>query len=271
MTDLTEGQRLYAIGDVHGRLDLLEDMLARVRNDLAVRPHDRPRVICLGDYVDRGPDSRGVIEALIALKASDLPAQFLLGNHDSYIDAYLNGSPLVRSYLSLAALGHGRRRDPRLLRRGRGERGGAGRDPRRLRESLPRQSPRFPRRLRLVGPDWRLCLRPRRHSPGRAARGSDARRLHLDPRAVPVLQRRLRLQGRPRPHHRARRPAPAQPHLHRHRRRQGRTAHLPRAGGRRGRDAPGRRPAPPAPRLRPWRGRNPVAPVGPLALIPQSA
>ena len=89
MTDLTEGQRLYAIGDVHGRLDLLDAMLARVRADLAARPHDRPRVICLGDYVDRGPDSRGVIEALIALKASDLPAEFLLGNHDSYIDAYL--------------------------------------------------------------------------------------------------------------------------------------------------------------------------------------
>jgi serine/threonine protein phosphatase 1 len=89
MTDLTEGQRLYAIGDVHGRRDLLDATLGHVRADLARRPHDRPRVICLGDYVDRGPDSRGVVEALIALRGSDLPAEFLLGNHDSYVEEYL--------------------------------------------------------------------------------------------------------------------------------------------------------------------------------------
>ena len=65
MTDLTEGRRLYAIGDVHGRLDLIEAMIARVRADLARRPHPAPRIVCLGDYVDRGPDSRGVIDALI--------------------------------------------------------------------------------------------------------------------------------------------------------------------------------------------------------------
>jgi len=89
MTDLTEGQRLYAIGDVHGRRDLLEAMLGRVRADLAARPHPAARVICLGDYVDRGPDSRGVIETLIRLRDDDLPATFLLGNHDSYIEEYL--------------------------------------------------------------------------------------------------------------------------------------------------------------------------------------
>jgi serine/threonine protein phosphatase 1 len=90
MDDLTEGQRLYVLGDLHGRRDLLEDMLARVRDDLAARPHDRPRVICLGDYIDRGPDSRGVIDALIALRDDPLPADFLLGNHDSYVEAYLS-------------------------------------------------------------------------------------------------------------------------------------------------------------------------------------
>ena len=56
MTDLTEGQRIYAIGDIHGRLDLLTDMLGRIRADLAARPHPRPLVVFLGDYVDRGPE-----------------------------------------------------------------------------------------------------------------------------------------------------------------------------------------------------------------------
>jgi serine/threonine protein phosphatase 1 len=88
-SDLTEGHRIYAVGDIHGRLDLLTGMLARIRADLAARPHPRPRLILLGDYIDRGPDSRGVIDALIALGASELPTTFLLGNHDSYVAPYL--------------------------------------------------------------------------------------------------------------------------------------------------------------------------------------
>jgi len=89
MSDLTEGRRIYAIGDVHGMRDLLDDMLLRVRRDLVRRPHPEPLIVMLGDYADRGPDSRGVIDALIGLRDGDLPAVFLLGNHDSYIPAYL--------------------------------------------------------------------------------------------------------------------------------------------------------------------------------------
>lgn len=88
--DLTEGRRIYAIGDIHGCLDLLDAMMARIGADLAARPHPEPLVIFLGDYVDRGPNIRGVIEALIALKAGPLPTRFLLGNHDSYIRAFLD-------------------------------------------------------------------------------------------------------------------------------------------------------------------------------------
>jgi serine/threonine protein phosphatase 1 len=89
MTDLTDGHRIYAVGDIHGRLDLLTAVLARIRADLAARPHPRPRLIFLGDYIDRGPDSRSVIEALLALEAAGPPASFLLGNHDSYVRPYL--------------------------------------------------------------------------------------------------------------------------------------------------------------------------------------
>ncbi len=67
---------LYAIGDIHGRLDKLEELLAR----LPLRGDDR--LVFLGDYVDRGPDSRGVIDRLIRV-AEERSAVFLLGNHES--------------------------------------------------------------------------------------------------------------------------------------------------------------------------------------------
>lgn len=67
---------LYAIGDIHGRLDKLDELLAR----LPLRGDDR--LVFLGDYVDRGPDSRGVIDRLIRV-AEERPAVFLLGNHES--------------------------------------------------------------------------------------------------------------------------------------------------------------------------------------------
>jgi serine/threonine protein phosphatase 1 len=87
--DPTDGHRIYAVGDIHGRRDLLMAMIARIRTDLAARPHPQPLLVFLGDYVDRGPDSRGVIETLVRLKEDDLPTAFLLGNHDRYVQAYL--------------------------------------------------------------------------------------------------------------------------------------------------------------------------------------
>jgi serine/threonine protein phosphatase 1 len=90
MSDLTEGHRIYAVGDIHGRLDLLTGMLGRISDDLAARPHPRPLVVFLGDYIDRGPEVRGVLETLIALEAGPLPTRFLLGNHDSYVRPYLD-------------------------------------------------------------------------------------------------------------------------------------------------------------------------------------
>ena len=77
------GMRIYAIGDVHGRLDLLEEMHARIEAELAEDPPLDWRVIHLGDYVDRGPDSKGVLDRLIEATSRDQRMIALAGNHDT--------------------------------------------------------------------------------------------------------------------------------------------------------------------------------------------
>src|SRR3546814_10847065 len=61
------GRRVYAVGDIHGRLDLLDDLIARIDADDAARDAGRTDWVFLGDLVDRGPDSAGVIERVIRL------------------------------------------------------------------------------------------------------------------------------------------------------------------------------------------------------------
>lgn len=68
----------YAAGDIHGRFDLLEKALAVIDRHAAGRPH---QLIFVGDYIDRGPDSRSVVERLIALTESGR-AVCLKGNHE---------------------------------------------------------------------------------------------------------------------------------------------------------------------------------------------
>jgi serine/threonine protein phosphatase 1 len=70
----------YAIPDIHGRLDLLEAALARIVQHAAGR---RATIVTLGDYVDRGPTSRGVIERLMNWRSETLPLVALKGNHEA--------------------------------------------------------------------------------------------------------------------------------------------------------------------------------------------
>jgi serine/threonine protein phosphatase 1 len=88
------GKRLYAVGDIHGRLDLLDDLLAQIANDIAARPVDTAVMVFLGDLIDRGPDSAGVIDRLCHL---DHPARalFILGNHEEILLRALAGDPGV--------------------------------------------------------------------------------------------------------------------------------------------------------------------------------
>lgn len=83
--------RAYAVGDIHGRLDLLRDLLARIERDNATRSPARTYLVFLGDLVDRGPDSCGVIEHLIAHLPTFSRSIFLKGNHEEFLIRVLDG------------------------------------------------------------------------------------------------------------------------------------------------------------------------------------
>ena len=88
-----QGIVVYAIGDVHGRLDLLSLMHARIAVDVAARGCDW-RIVHLGDYVDRGPDSAGVLDLLADRTAADGRVIALAGNHDmGFLDFLENPDP----------------------------------------------------------------------------------------------------------------------------------------------------------------------------------
>ena len=93
MTADGTGHVTYAVGDIHGELGLLEAMLAGIEADSAAL--GRPaRVVFLGDYVDRGPDSRGVVSRVMAgpRRAGDTWVP-LRGNHDDMLVRCLRGEP----------------------------------------------------------------------------------------------------------------------------------------------------------------------------------
>jgi serine/threonine protein phosphatase 1 len=79
-----DGTRVYAVGDIHGRADLLADMTQRIAADCAAAPPVRRNVLVfVGDYVDRGADSSGVIDQLLRLRANpDYETHLLKGNHE---------------------------------------------------------------------------------------------------------------------------------------------------------------------------------------------
>ena len=85
------GERVYAVGDIHGRDDLLERLLDTIAHDDAARAPARTTLIFLGDLIDRGPDSARVIERLRHLAARRPDTRFLLGNHEEMLLGALDG------------------------------------------------------------------------------------------------------------------------------------------------------------------------------------
>ena len=88
---LPPGYRLYAVGDVHGRDDLLGDLLAQIEADSAKRGRARVVVIFLGDLIDRGPSSRQVVERLRTYGPPGVRPVFLTGNHEEVLLRILDG------------------------------------------------------------------------------------------------------------------------------------------------------------------------------------
>jgi serine/threonine protein phosphatase 1 len=94
-----EGLRVYAIGDIHGRIDLLQDLHARITEDSKTCTHVK-HVVYLGDYVDRGPYSREVLETLIAGGPPGVLPTHLKGNHEAMLLQFLEDSSVGPEWLA---------------------------------------------------------------------------------------------------------------------------------------------------------------------------
>ncbi len=90
-----ENHRLYAVGDIHGRLDLLTRLLAMIEADAAAHGRKKKKLIFLGDYVDRGLDSKGVIDRLLGSFGEGVSPIFLRGNHDDCLLRFLEGDDSI--------------------------------------------------------------------------------------------------------------------------------------------------------------------------------
>ncbi|HUD51417.1 MAG TPA: metallophosphoesterase family protein [Parvibaculum sp.] len=93
-----DGVRLYAIGDIHGRDDLLGGLLARIEADARTRPPARNILIYLGDYIDRGLQSRQVLDRLTTRPLAGFEAVHLKGNHEAAMLEFLRDANFGRTW-----------------------------------------------------------------------------------------------------------------------------------------------------------------------------
>lgn len=100
---LPPGRRIYAIGDIHGRADLLADVLQRIDKDLRARPTAEAIHVLLGDYIDRGSGSRQVIEMLISRRRKH-NLMLLMGNHEQFALQFLRDPSLLSQWNSIGGL-----------------------------------------------------------------------------------------------------------------------------------------------------------------------
>src|SRR5215211_6187333 len=98
-----DGIRVYCVGDIHGRDDLLQEMAKRVEADMEGQSFDEVTTVFLGDYVDRGLSSMQVVERL-ARGEWPTPIIALAGNHEDLLMAFLEDEGVLRSWQGLGGL-----------------------------------------------------------------------------------------------------------------------------------------------------------------------
>jgi len=103
--EIPQGLRVYAIGDVHGMLDKLRAIHDAISADLIDNPPEDVYIVYMGDYIDRGPDSKGVIDYLIERRdrGDGVPKTFLVGNHELALFEYMD-DPVGDRWLSWGGL-----------------------------------------------------------------------------------------------------------------------------------------------------------------------
>ena len=98
---LNAGEALNAIGDVHGRLDLLRGLVGFLQAEVIDADGVARQLVMLGDYVDRGPDSIATLSYLNGLKLEGAALHVLRGNHEEYLDAFLHAAELGPRFTQL--------------------------------------------------------------------------------------------------------------------------------------------------------------------------
>jgi serine/threonine protein phosphatase 1 len=105
LASVPAGHAVYAVGDIHGRADLVEELLDRIAADAARHREDTHRsLIFLGDYIDRGATSRGVVERLLQDPLPGFLTVRLLGNHEEALLDFLEGRSDGLDWLSYGGL-----------------------------------------------------------------------------------------------------------------------------------------------------------------------
>src|SRR6266478_3354241 len=101
--NLQEASRIYVIGDIHGRLDLLDRLIREIHLDMKRVPTAEAFTVTLGDYIDRGPNSRGVLERLVQ---NPFPTPYipLKGNHEELFESFLDDPSLGSKWRHLGGL-----------------------------------------------------------------------------------------------------------------------------------------------------------------------
>ena len=99
VASVPDGLRVYAIGDIHGRADLLDELHRMIRNDAADWDGDRI-IVYLGDYIDRGMHNREVLDTLVHHPLAGFRSIHLIGNHEAVLLQFLQDAEIARDWLS---------------------------------------------------------------------------------------------------------------------------------------------------------------------------